>query len=58
MSADTRSRIPTVFVTTHADAELTQHLAAAGALAILPKPVDQHMLLRLLQRMVGELPSG
>lgn len=47
-------RIPTVFVTAHADDEMEQHLMAAGAVAILPKPVDQQMLLRLVQRMVGE----
>jgi FixJ family two-component response regulator len=46
-------RIPTVFVTAHAD-EVEQHLMAAGAIAILPKPVDQQMLLRLVQRVVGE----
>jgi len=43
-------RIPTVFVTAHAaDEDLTQHLLAAGAIAILPKPVDQQMLLRFVQ---------
>ena len=47
-------RIPTVFVTAHADAERTRHLAAAGAIAILPKPVDQQGLLRLVQTVVGE----
>ena len=46
--------IPTVFVTAHADDEVTQHLVAAGAIAILPKPVDQQMLLHLVQRVVGE----
>ena len=46
-------RIPTVFVTAHADDEVRQHLLAAGAIAIVPKPVDQHLLLRLLQRVVG-----
>ena len=51
-------RIPIVFVTAHAGEEMTQHLVAAGAIAILPKPVDQRMLLRLVQRVVGELPSG
>lgn len=45
--------IPTVFVTAHAD-EVEQHLMAAGAIAILPKPVDQQLLLRLVQRVVGE----
>jgi CheY-like chemotaxis protein len=47
-------RIPTVFVTAHADDEMEQHLMAAGAIAILPKPVDQDMLLRLVRRVVGE----
>ena len=47
-------RIPTVFVTAHAGAEVRQHLEAAGAIAILPKPVDQQMLLRLVQSVVGE----
>jgi len=47
-------RIPTVFVTAHADDEMEQHLMAAGAIAILPKPVDQEMLLRLVRRVVGE----
>ena len=47
-------RIPTVFVTAHADDEVAQHLVAAGAIAILPKPVDQQMLLRLVQGVVGE----
>src|SRR6516164_9215893 len=47
-------RIPTVFVTAHSDAERTRHLAAAGAIAILPKPVDQQGLRRLVQRVVDE----
>ena len=47
-------QIPTVFVTAHADDEVEQHLLAAGAIAILPKPVDQQMLLRLVQGVVGE----
>jgi FixJ family two-component response regulator len=47
-------RIPTIFVTAHADEEMEPHLMAAGAIAILPKPVDQQMLLRLVQRVVGE----
>src|ERR687891_898592 len=46
-------RIPTIFVTAHADDEVEQHLVAAGAIAILPKPVEQQMLLRLVQRVVG-----
>jgi FixJ family two-component response regulator len=47
-------RIPTVFVTAHADDEVAQHVVAAGAIAILPKPVDQQMPLRLGQGVVGE----
>jgi len=47
-------RIPTVFVTAHADDEVAQHLVAAGAIAILPKPVDQQMLLRLVQGVMGQ----
>ena len=47
-------RIPTVFVTAHADDEMEQHLLAAGAIAMLPKPVDQERLLRLVQGVVGK----
>ena len=47
-------RIPTVFVTAHADGDVERHLVAAGAIAILPKPVDHQLLLRLVQRLVGE----
>ena len=46
-------RIPTVFVTAHAVDEVAQHLMAAGAIEILPKPVDQQMLLRLVQSVIG-----
>jgi len=47
-------RIPTVFVTAHADDEVRRHLMAAGAIAILAKPMDHQMLLRLVQTVVGE----
>ena len=47
-------RIPTVFVTAHADDVVAQHLVAAGAIAMLPKPVDQQMLLRLVQGVVEQ----
>ena len=47
-------RIPTVFVTAHADGEVAQHLVAAGAIAILRKPVDRQRLLRLVQSLEGE----
>src|SRR5262249_45851467 len=46
-------RTPTVSVTAQADDEVRQHLVAAGAIAILPKPVDQQMLLRLVQGVMG-----
>ena len=46
-------RIPTVFVTAHADDEVQPHLLAAGAIAIIPKPVDQQMLLRVVQNVLG-----
>jgi|SRR5262245_46342246 len=47
-------QIPTVFVTAHADGDVERHLLAAGAIAVLRKPVDQQMLLRLVQGVVGE----
>jgi FixJ family two-component response regulator len=47
-------RIPTIFVTAHAGDEVEHQLVAACVIAILPKPVDQEMLLRLVQRVVGE----
>ena len=47
-------RIPTVFVTAHTSDDVAQCLVTADAIAILPKPVDQQMLLRLVRRAVGE----
>ena len=47
-------RTPTVFVTAHADHEVEQHLLAAGAIAVLPKPVDQERLLHLVQGVVAK----
>src|SRR5262249_48684857 len=47
-------RIPTVFVTAHANDVVEQHIVASGAIAILPKPVDQETLLRLVRGVVGE----
>jgi FixJ family two-component response regulator len=46
-------RIPTVFVTAQAVDDVAQHLMAAGSIEILPKPVDQQMLLRLVQSVMG-----
>ena len=47
-------QIPTVFVTAHADDEMSRHLVASGAIAILSKPVDQQILCRLVQGVMGE----
>jgi len=47
-------RIPTLFVTAHADDDVKKHLLAAGAIAILPKPVDHERLLGVVQGVVGE----
>jgi FixJ family two-component response regulator len=47
-------RIPTVFVTAHSGDDVEQDLVTAGAIAILRKPVDQQMLLRLVRSAVGE----
>ncbi len=46
-------RIPIVFVTAHADDDVEQQALGAGATAMLPKPVDQQVLLRLVQGLVG-----
>ena len=46
-------RIPTVFVTANADDEMEKQLLAAGAIAILPKPVDHQQLLRVVQGVAG-----
>ena len=46
-------RIPTVVVTAHADDDVAQRVAAAGAIAILSKPVDQQTLLRLVHGVMG-----
>jgi FixJ family two-component response regulator len=45
-------RIPTVFVTAHADDAMALYLMTAGAISILRKLVDQQMLLRLVQGVV------
>jgi FixJ family two-component response regulator len=47
-------RIPTVFVTAHTSDDVAQCLVPPDAIAILPKPVDQQMLVRLVRRAVGE----
>src|SRR5262249_9637901 len=46
-------RIPTVFVTAHTG-DVEQYLVTADAIAIIRKPVDQQMLLRLVRSAVGE----
>ncbi len=46
--------IPIVFVTAHRDDQLGQRAAAAGALAVLRKPVDQQELTRSVREALGE----
>jgi FixJ family two-component response regulator len=40
-------RIPTMFVTAHAEDEVEQRFLAAGAIEMIPKPMDQRRLLRV-----------
>jgi len=46
-------QIPIVFVTAHRDEQLGQRAAAAGALAVLRKPVDHDELVRLVREALG-----
>jgi len=46
-------RIPIVFVTAHGDEQSRQSAAAAGALAVLRKPVDHDKLVRLVREALG-----
>jgi two-component system, LuxR family, response regulator FixJ len=45
--------IPIVFVTAHSDEQLGQCASAAGALAVLRKPVDHDALVRLVREALG-----
>ena len=45
--------IPIVFVTAHGDEQLGQCASAAGALAVLRKPVDHDELVRLVREALG-----
>jgi FixJ family two-component response regulator len=47
-------RIPTLFVTAHAADDVQPSPSTAGAIAILPKPVDQQMLFRLVRKVIGD----
>jgi two-component system response regulator FixJ len=47
-------QIPIVFVTAHGDDHFGRRAAAAGALAVLRKPVDQEELLRSVREALGE----
>ena len=47
-------QIPIVFVTAHRDEYLGQRASAAGALAVLRKPVDHEQLVRLVREALGE----
>jgi CheY-like chemotaxis protein len=46
-------QIPIVFVTAHRDEYLGQRASAAGALAVLRKPVDHEQLVRLVREALG-----
>jgi two-component system response regulator FixJ len=46
-------QIPIVFVTAHRDDHLGQRASAAGALAVLRKPVDHEALVRLVREALG-----
>jgi len=45
--------VPIVFVTAHRDDQLRQRADAAGALAVLRKPVDHDELVRLVRETLG-----
>ena len=45
--------VPIVFVTAHRDDQLRQRADAAGALAVLRKPVDHEELVRLVRAALG-----
>jgi FixJ family two-component response regulator len=47
-------QVPIVFVTAHADDEVGQYVSAAGAFAILRKPVDHDELLRSVREALGK----
>jgi two-component system, LuxR family, response regulator FixJ len=47
-------QIPIVFVTAHRDEDLGQRASAAGALAVLRKPVDHEELVRLVREALRE----
>jgi len=46
-------QIPIVFVTAHRDEYLGQRASAAGALAVLRKPVDHEQLVRVVREALG-----
>jgi CheY-like chemotaxis protein len=46
-------QVPIVVVTAHRDEQLGQRAAAAGALAVLRKPVDHDELVRLVREALG-----
>ena len=46
-------RIPIVFITAHRDAQVVQHATAAGAVAVLRKPIDHEELVRLVSEALA-----
>jgi FixJ family two-component response regulator len=46
-------RVPVVFVSGHADADMAARALQAGAIALLQKPVDADTLLCMVERALG-----
>lgn len=53
-----RAKIPVVVVTAHQDHPLARRAIAAGAHAVVPKPVDDEELLTIVQRLFATPPTA
>ena len=51
----TAKSLPIVFVTGHGDEDARMRALGAGAIAVLPKPLDEEMLLDAIKRALGPL---
>jgi len=52
----TRSRIPVIFITAHADEGLRRRALKGGAIAFLHKPVGREPLFKAIQSALGQPP--